>query len=285
MAKQFFKDLPDTTTPLNASRLNGLLDGDEALGNIAVDSIRSKNLYDIGKVTLGYYYDSSGNLISSNSNSLSDYIAVDSNTAYTISCTGSTFGLDINEFNSSKTFIKRTTIRSVTSGTITTSANTKFVRCIYNKDNSTAVTKAIIQSANVQLEKSSTATTYSQYRNYDIQDTGWITATMKSGFTNNGLSSSGDLMYRRIGSVVYIKGSVKGFTDVSQTCSTLPTGYRPPTRHDCYGSESSNYIAKFQVNASGDIVLLGGTRGTYTNASQWYAICTSFITDDAFPSY
>lgn len=45
MAKQFFKDLPDTSTPLNASRLNGLLDGDEALGNIVIDSISSKNFF------------------------------------------------------------------------------------------------------------------------------------------------------------------------------------------------------------------------------------------------
>ena len=45
MAKQFFKDLPNTTTPLTATRLNGLLDGEEALGNLVVDSIRSKKLY------------------------------------------------------------------------------------------------------------------------------------------------------------------------------------------------------------------------------------------------
>lgn len=47
MARQFFKDLPDTTTPLTASRLNGLLDGEEALGNVVVDSIRSKNMFSL----------------------------------------------------------------------------------------------------------------------------------------------------------------------------------------------------------------------------------------------
>lgn len=44
MAKEFFKDLPNTTTPLTSARINGLLDGEEAMGNIVVDSIRSKNL-------------------------------------------------------------------------------------------------------------------------------------------------------------------------------------------------------------------------------------------------
>lgn len=44
MARDFFNNLPNTTTPLTAPRLNGLLDGDEAMGNIVVDSIRSKNI-------------------------------------------------------------------------------------------------------------------------------------------------------------------------------------------------------------------------------------------------
>ena len=44
MAKEFFKNLPDTSTPLNASRLNGLLNGNEAMGNIVVGDVRCKNL-------------------------------------------------------------------------------------------------------------------------------------------------------------------------------------------------------------------------------------------------
>lgn len=44
MAREFFKNLPDTSTPLTAERLNGLLDGEEAMGNLVVDSIKNKNL-------------------------------------------------------------------------------------------------------------------------------------------------------------------------------------------------------------------------------------------------
>lgn len=47
MAREFFKNLPNTTTPLTAPRLNGLLDGDEPMGNIVVDSVRTKNLFNI----------------------------------------------------------------------------------------------------------------------------------------------------------------------------------------------------------------------------------------------
>ena len=51
MAREFFKNLPNTTTPLSASRINGLLDGDEAMGNVVVDSIRGKNLLNLEQCT------------------------------------------------------------------------------------------------------------------------------------------------------------------------------------------------------------------------------------------
>lgn len=52
MSKEFFKNLPDTSTPLNASRLNGLLNGNEAMGNIVVGDVRCKNLFNINALTL-----------------------------------------------------------------------------------------------------------------------------------------------------------------------------------------------------------------------------------------
>ena len=51
MAREFFKNLPNTTTPVTAPRLNELLDGDEAMGNIVVDSIRGKNLFNVNNIT------------------------------------------------------------------------------------------------------------------------------------------------------------------------------------------------------------------------------------------
>ncbi len=48
MAKEFFNNSPDTSTPLNASRLNGLLNGVEAMGNILVGDVKCKNLWSNG---------------------------------------------------------------------------------------------------------------------------------------------------------------------------------------------------------------------------------------------
>lgn len=45
MAREIFKNLPDTTTPLSASKLNGLFNGEEPMGSIVVEDIECKNLY------------------------------------------------------------------------------------------------------------------------------------------------------------------------------------------------------------------------------------------------
>ena len=45
MAREYFKNLPDKTTPLSASRINGLLNGKESMGSIVVEDIQCKNLY------------------------------------------------------------------------------------------------------------------------------------------------------------------------------------------------------------------------------------------------
>lgn len=47
MAREFFKNLPDKTTPLNAQRMNGFLNGKEAMGSIVVDDISCKNKFNI----------------------------------------------------------------------------------------------------------------------------------------------------------------------------------------------------------------------------------------------
>lgn len=54
MSREFFKNLPNTTTPLNAQRMNGFLNGNEAMGSIVVDDIECKNIFD-GELKKGVY--------------------------------------------------------------------------------------------------------------------------------------------------------------------------------------------------------------------------------------
>ena len=56
MAREFFKNLPETTTPLNAQRMNAFLNGEEAMGSIVVDDITSKNIFDNQWLSLGKRY-------------------------------------------------------------------------------------------------------------------------------------------------------------------------------------------------------------------------------------
>lgn len=53
-------------------------------------------------------------------------------------------------------------------------------------------------------------------------ETEWVTCTMNSGFTNGALSSSGNLMYSKVGKLVYLKGSCKGFKSGNFICTQLP---------------------------------------------------------------
>lgn len=63
MARDFFKNLPNTTTPITASRLNDFLDGDESMGNVLVESIKGKNLFNINNFTFGSHgTNASGNI-------------------------------------------------------------------------------------------------------------------------------------------------------------------------------------------------------------------------------
>lgn len=164
MAKEFFKDLPNTTTPLTATRLNGLLDGDEALGNLVVDSIRTKNMLDIYNWEYGWI-SNTGTLEPGNTNARFEYIQVNPNTTYTLSSFSALYSAGIVEYNSNKTFISRSTSSYVSSKTITTSSTTRYIRLFINKDNSSTITLSAIKSLNLQFEKGNSATTYMAYQN------------------------------------------------------------------------------------------------------------------------
>ena len=109
-----------------------------------------------------------------------------------------------------------------------------------------------------------------------LNDSDWIELPLNSGFTSNALASSGKLMYRKINGIVYIKGSVKGFTGFNITCGTLPEGYRPTTRIDSYGSYSGTKTANIIISASGNINLLNNQDGAISS-DNWVTICTSFV--------
>ena len=167
MAREFFKNLPNTTTPLTAPRLNNLLDGGEAMGNIIVDSIQTKNMIP------GWFY---GGLDSTNGSETAStdarrtgYIDVDftNTTNYYISGmpqSSTNIRHFICAYNSSKQFLGRTggslgTTENITSSVFTNgtpqgTGDVKYIRInIYSGASDSSTT-------NVQLEKGSSATSF-----------------------------------------------------------------------------------------------------------------------------
>ena len=161
MQKINFQNLPSTTTPVNATNLNALqdnvedvFDGDVPMGNVVVDSIRSKNMFNVGSV-LPNTAISSGVIISNN-----DYdifvIKVDNNTQYTLSKTSFNGGI-LGYYSAfpkiGDTLTDRQSLANVSNLTFTT-ANTYLCLMISHSDNKNTI----------QVEKGSTATNYAPYQ-------------------------------------------------------------------------------------------------------------------------
>lgn len=169
MAREFFKNLPNTTTPLTAPRINGLLDGDEAIGNIIVDSINTKNMIS------GWFYgglEATDGSENDNSNSRrTGFIEVDFSTTtnYYVSgmpASSTSIRHFIAAYNTSMQFLGRTggnlgstenlTSSSFTSGTPQGTGTIKYLRVVLYSgatDNDTTT---------VQLEKGSSSTTFAE---------------------------------------------------------------------------------------------------------------------------
>lgn len=168
MAREFFKNLPNTTTPLTATRINGLLDGDEAMGNIVVDNVKGKNLFNENVIIRDYELIGSGSSAGSlNPQSgwyVSDYIEVKPNAKYYL--TKGSSGSSVCFYNSSRTYV--TTLTSLPSGVITVPDNNNIKYLRFNG--------VLTQLSSVQLEKGETATTYASF-----QGLGYVSGSNSNG--------------------------------------------------------------------------------------------------------
>ena len=228
MAWQFFKDLPDTSTPLTASRLNALLDGEEAMGNLVVDSIRTKNMFgnytiingwlDIGIIQISY---DKGERLA--------FIPCKKNTTYTVSRSVATSRFRIAGYaNDTPTMTSSATNYSVESYirddsamslTYTTGVNTKYLIIEYCNNAIDSLDTILNSVSTIQLEEGSTATTFTKFQDLDPNtfDTGWIDMSDYVNTTNFTIRPGYNPEVRRIGNVCYWRGEIY--------CSTAPSGY------------------------------------------------------------
>lgn len=107
---------------------------------------------------------SAGGESNSNPSALFDgYIAVAPSTRYTLSFKTSVNSMCVATYKADKTFITRNIKNNASDYTLTTSADTHFVRIYFNYDNSTTVSQTIIDGLDIQLERGSTASSFAPY--------------------------------------------------------------------------------------------------------------------------
>lgn len=209
MAKEFFKDLPDTSTPLSATRINGLLDGEESMGSIVVEDIKSKNLFDKNKVLFNAELVAATGATKSNSTYfVSDFMDVKGLSNVYLSSTGKTAGSSNCFYDENKQFIKN--IPAIT-GKIPVPENSVYMRfnCLISEiDN------------DIQVEAGTIRTNYNKHINFDndiVQVTDFITA-------NNGYTLMEQNIFRQgnhyFGDVV-IKKNAGAFSADSENVATL----------------------------------------------------------------
>lgn len=128
--------------------------------------IRNKNLLNLDEAELGAIDESGVNAANINNFRSIGYIKVKPNTKYYYTRTdygNSVITLRLYEYDGTKTFISPRKISNSKSLSVTTSANTQYIRWTVYTANVT-ITEAIAKSLNLQIEESQSATSYEEYK-------------------------------------------------------------------------------------------------------------------------
>lgn len=217
--KEFFKNLPDETTPYEADRFNDLLNGEESMGSIVVENIKSKNLFDKNSVIENYYLNYTDGTPTWDSNmAYSDFIEVEQNIDYTMSIDTASI-LCIHFYDSNKNWLNYELVNDNVSTSLSKKApaTAKYVRLCFGKT----------KKDKVQFEKGIVATNYNKYINFDIlKGEEWKELSLSNEFENYG-ENYAPLRLKKIDNIVFVQGMIKSKTTGYVTIATLPETYRP----------------------------------------------------------
>lgn len=187
-SKTNWQDLPNTTTPINATRLNNIetgienndkrLNGTSPAGEMIVDSIRTKNIFD-GILEEGGYTNQGNKDTYTGTYRNANKVSVKPNTTYTTSINGTAQQYVMFYYDSTGTFLSNADNRT---GTFTTPANCYYVnfRC-YSADY-----RSDFKTLKVQVEEGSEATNYMPYGRLFNSGSDIIMAGATSTTTLNG---------------------------------------------------------------------------------------------------
>jgi len=101
-------------------------------------------------------------------------------------------------------------------------------------------------------------------------DSGWITPTLNSPYSNYG-GPYGPVKYRKVGVIVNIQGLI---SNASQgVVFTLPAGFRPDRQVVFFPVVANGGDARFDVRQNGDVFI------DTTPTSSWFSFACTFFTD------
>jgi hypothetical protein len=115
-----------------------------------------------------------------------------------------------------------------------------------------------------------------------VTDSGWITLPLAEGITAYNEANVPE--YRKVGKIVFLRGTVKGITARNTVIGTLPEGYRPNKAHPYVQNTSlgaGNFATqtRLTVTTTGDVKLEAISDNAVFDASKWFPIATSFLID------
>ena len=126
----------------------------------------------------------------------------------------------------------------------------------------------VLRNVNVEIKN---------YGNITTSPSGWTAVTpvefetkSDSGWKNLILGETGQIVYRKIGSLVEIKGQYKPATSGGGfTIGTMPEGYRPSTYKavSMLANEANNMFFLMRVRTNGDVNISGSNATTFTQGT------------------
>lgn len=144
--------------------------------------------------------------------------------------------------------------------------NSRALINIIDSLDSTSTTDAL--SANMGRELDNT-------KQDKIVDSGWLDLTLLNGA--EAYSTAQKPQYRKIGSVVYIRGVFKGVTSTPTVIGQLPVGYRPACKVIIPQMATGTRVDRIEYNTDGTINYATAT--IVTEEATWHSLHTSFLVD------
>lgn len=187
-------------------------------------------------------------------------------------------GNDLDDLGEGTYYIPSTVVSATISNKPTESNATAVIQVLCGGD------LALIQryfpadkSKSVFWERTYYGGTWGTWHIVDHTDSGWIDLQLVNGISAHNATSF-PCKYRKIGNKVYVRGCVKGFTEIEKVVAILPEGFRPISSYYMQKATDGGKTDTFNVRTNGEIRRMASTNPAQA-VGNYHFIDTEFLTD------